>query len=328
MVWDWADLGGIITEKLAYDFIVSENVTQVDGCWYAKFWKWQIPLKVTCFLWLCLRNRILTWDNLLKRGFCGPGYCFLCAAADETISHIFESCPFFLSVWKLCQSMLNCAAVWSGSSFLDKVQNWLNLKSSFCELPFFVIWEVWKCRNAAVFQDLRPNPYRVGIKATALFKAYSRRKAFKKHRILIPPTFESGISVGFFDGAQQLGLCGAGMVLYIRRGHYLLLRMGAGPGSNTQAELVALWGLLWCARHRGLPRVQVAGDSLCIINWIGGLAALNVIHLEQWKTRILELKAFFELVSFTHVYREYNQEADRCYGRGSTLHGVCGLLAG
>ena len=47
---------------------------------------------------------------------------------------------------------------------------------------------------------------------------------------------------GFFDGAEQAGNCGTGMTLRIDDSHSFKLRMGLGSGTNTFAELLALWG--------------------------------------------------------------------------------------
>lgn len=123
---------------------------------------------------------------------------------------------------------------------------------------------------------------------------------------LIPPVFDPDFSIGYFDGAQSNGWCGAGMVLRIRVGHYIFLRMKAGGGTNTQVELLALWGLLWFARLTGIPSLRVAGDSLCIINWIMGNSSLNVLHLHHWMTRVQVLKEAFDHISFKH-----NMDADR-----------------
>jgi hypothetical protein len=54
---------------------------------YKLFWKIKIPLKVKIFLWLMLKNSILTKDNLLKRGWTGNAQCHLrCRMKQLTIS--------------------------------------------------------------------------------------------------------------------------------------------------------------------------------------------------------------------------------------------------
>ena len=49
---------------------------------------------------------------------------------------------------------------------------------------------------------------------------------------------------GFFDGTEQNGCCGARMVIKLKQNHLYNLRMVVGIGSNTNVELVAMWGLL------------------------------------------------------------------------------------
>ena len=45
---------------------------------------------------------------------------------------------------------------------------------------------------------------------------------------------------GFFYGASQDGMRGAGMLLNLKREYQIHLKMAVGLGSNTKAELLAL----------------------------------------------------------------------------------------
>jgi len=57
-------------------------------------------MKLKCFTWLVVRNRILTWDNLVKRGSMGPSICYLYKSDFEDGLHLFLNCPFIHTVWK------------------------------------------------------------------------------------------------------------------------------------------------------------------------------------------------------------------------------------
>ena len=59
---------------------------------------------------------------------------------------------------------------------------------------------------------------------------------------------ESNTIYGFFDEAEKDGNYGTGMILRIDYSHSFKPRMGVGSGTNTFAELLALWGLLWFAK--------------------------------------------------------------------------------
>ena len=55
-------------------------------------WKLKIPLKVKIFMWFLDRKVVLTKDNLSKRNWHGCTKCSFCAA-EETVEHLFTSCP-------------------------------------------------------------------------------------------------------------------------------------------------------------------------------------------------------------------------------------------
>jgi hypothetical protein len=57
-------------------------------------WKENAPFKVKTLTWLVLENKILTWDNGLKRGWIGPNWCALRRSVEEALQHLFISCPY------------------------------------------------------------------------------------------------------------------------------------------------------------------------------------------------------------------------------------------
>ena len=61
-----------------HDYIFEDMVMPRPKWWAKLTWKWNIPLKLKCFLWLFLENKILNWDNLHNRGFTRLGICPLC----------------------------------------------------------------------------------------------------------------------------------------------------------------------------------------------------------------------------------------------------------
>ena len=72
-----------------------------------KIWKTAIPEKIKIFLWLAMKNKILTAENLKKRGWEHPSSCVLCGKEDETVSHLFLSCQFSRQMWSSVRSKLN-----------------------------------------------------------------------------------------------------------------------------------------------------------------------------------------------------------------------------
>lgn len=83
-----------------------------------------------------------------------------------------------------------------------------------------------------------------------------------------------------------------------------------GITTNNQAEYQAVKLALEAAIKRGIRTVQFRIDSLLVVNQMTGI--YNIKNRELWPIheRIKELVAQFDKVSFVHVRREFNREAD------------------
>lgn len=86
-----------------------------------EMWGWhlasklQAPLKTWIFLWLVLKNKILTWDTP-KRSWWGSGRSSLRKENSETISSIFVHCHFTKEVWSAVQGLTGGKERWEGDS--------------------------------------------------------------------------------------------------------------------------------------------------------------------------------------------------------------------
>ena len=92
--------------------------------------------------------------------------------------------------------------------------------------------------------------------------------ALPKLRIPRYPVVLTSELVGFFDGVEQNGLCGVGMVIQMECNNAFWICMNVGMGSNTRAELLALWGLLYFAKFWDIGLHMVLGDLKAIIYWV------------------------------------------------------------
>jgi hypothetical protein len=92
--------------------------------------------------------------------------------------------------------------------------------------------------------------------------------------------------------------------------------INCGPGTNTRAKLLGAWALLTLASWFAILELLVQGDSKIVIDWLCGKGSLQVLTLECWKGRLIDLLKLFHNVTFKHIYREDNSEADMLSKQG------------
>jgi ribonuclease HI len=83
-----------------------------------------------------------------------------------------------------------------------------------------------------------------------------------------------------------------------------------GRGTNTKAELMGAWATLSLALHLSIKRLQILGDSKVVIEWLSNRGSLQVCAIEGWKARIRDMIRCFDVVSFDHIFRNSNRDAN------------------
>ena len=123
-------------------------------------WCTWAPPKCKFFAWLAFQNRLWTSDRLQKRGCPNQQVCPLCHSADESANHLLAHCRYSLRIW-------NAIRTWTGGN-LPSTSLWGNLRSTHHwwrvigntpslpakavrTLTILVAWEIWKERNARIF---------------------------------------------------------------------------------------------------------------------------------------------------------------------------------
>jgi hypothetical protein len=56
IVWSWNRAMGTVTTNLAYQSITFSNTMEDNIWWFKSIWKVNIPSKIICFMWLCLKD--------------------------------------------------------------------------------------------------------------------------------------------------------------------------------------------------------------------------------------------------------------------------------
>ncbi|WVZ53711.1 LOW QUALITY PROTEIN: hypothetical protein U9M48_004616, partial [Paspalum notatum var. saurae] len=152
---------GAYTSKSAYQAFFLGSVKFAP---WKRIWKSCAPLRCKFFVWLAVKNKCWTADCLSKRGLPHPNTCPLCDQAEETINHLLVSCVFSREIWSTILRFIGLptAAPQDERSFsgwwyraISRVPK--EMKKGLNSLIILVAWELWKHRNACVFEGVRPS---------------------------------------------------------------------------------------------------------------------------------------------------------------------------
>lgn len=131
---------------------------------WSRLWGQKLWPKITLFLWLLLRGRILTWENLRRRGMTGPSMCVLCHKVEETSNHLFKGYEWSQAVWESGRQTFDKPGP-KGQSIQNIIEHWRDkifknaiLNRIWETYPGFVVWEIWKEQNSRIFYRKRRQP--------------------------------------------------------------------------------------------------------------------------------------------------------------------------
>ena len=123
------------------------------GIWAAK-----ASPRVFFFIWIATWGRILTCDNLMRRGYAMVNRCCLCCSNGETVDHLLLHCPVAHVVWNFLFRSFHVSWVMPRSvkDLLSGWRNWLGKhRSDIWNLaPHRLMWNIWLERNSRTFEDL------------------------------------------------------------------------------------------------------------------------------------------------------------------------------
>ena len=107
------------------------------------------------------------------------------------------------------------------------------------------------------------------------------------------------------------GPAGTGVVIKDQKGQ-MLYAVGEyiGQTTNNVAEYKALIRSLEQAHNLGATELQINMDSELIVKQMLGQYKIKEPTLKELAGQVFRLQNHFQKISFTHVRREFNKEAD------------------
>eukprot|EP00253_Pinus_taeda_P017014 PITA_17014 len=328
---------GVFTTKEAYTIRYEHSTTERDQLW-THIWQSRLWPKVSTFLWLLSKRRILTWDNLQRRGFIGPSRCPNCTEQEETIIHLMETCPLAAQLWERfdqCNNgirdrqgdIANILRTWPKQPYQSPILNSLwNL------IPGFLYWSLWKEQNNRVFNNRRRSVeilwllLKHNLQETLALRSWTEKDwPTSPHERSIWNSWNLNIS---YSLQGNPGPSGYGCVIRNAEGSVEHIYYGS-TGTNTKnvAELEGMWkGICVADQHNFYP-LEVEGDSLILINAVtriqAGTSAAKIASSWRLLSRLETLEARLRRpnsILFKHVRRTTNRVADRLANQGVNQH--------
>ena len=78
-------------------------------------WNPVVPPKIGVFAWEAAWGKVLTLDQLKRRGMSFTNRCFMCEEEEETIDHLLIHCKFAKMLWDLFLSIVGISWVFPHS---------------------------------------------------------------------------------------------------------------------------------------------------------------------------------------------------------------------
>ena len=205
----------MVKTNIMYELIANTSITHRPDDILIKIWKFHIPLKIICFFWLSLLNRINTCDNLIKKGWIGPYWCCLCRSYLESVDHLFHDCNFTRKVIALIRSSIDIPYFWRESNSFLNVSSWISLGNTLKYLPLLLTWQIWITRNKCIFEDKKPDIYFTVLSIKNHLQLYPVNMQLKNIRRTDGPTPSLDFPACFFDGASPNHMGGIGVQLML-----------------------------------------------------------------------------------------------------------------
>ena len=121
-----------------------------------RLWKTKMPPKLHHFLWRSLSRSLATGSNLKRRHITTDDLCRRCCQEPQTEKHLLFDCPYAQAVWRESGTD-NKILTDPLASLEEKIEVCLQCclhtrLAHFQNLPFCIMWRLWKNRNILIFQ--------------------------------------------------------------------------------------------------------------------------------------------------------------------------------
>lgn len=144
-------------------------------------------MKILNFNWKVLHDSIPVLAILKRRGITNTSNCLLCNEEEETITHLFQQCPFAKAVWHGSILDIRTSEINERTTkqwIIESITTGRVLGQhgmNFLQALFTILWLIWNQRNLVLYQGKTPNPTKVVLTSQSLICKYN--EAFQKNQL-------------------------------------------------------------------------------------------------------------------------------------------------
>ena len=122
-------------------------------------WRSKAPRRVYFFVWSATWNKILTYDNLMRRGYTLTNWCCMCRCEGESVDHLLIHCYMANELWNFVFRSFGIQWVLP-RRVIDLVDGWWNLLGKHSSdiwnmVPLCLMWTIKRERNSRTFEEKR-----------------------------------------------------------------------------------------------------------------------------------------------------------------------------
>ena len=133
-----------------------KGVTGMQFPWKS-IWGVKAPKRVSFFVWTAAWGRILTCDNLMRRGYSMAGWYCMCRCSGETGDHLLLHCNIAFELWSFIFQSFGIHWVLVGRviDHLFGWRNWFGKHDSgvWNFVPSCLMWTLWTECKRRIFED-------------------------------------------------------------------------------------------------------------------------------------------------------------------------------
>ena len=146
---------GCFSVKLFYKVLFGSNSIFFP---HQLIWSTWVPTKMSFFAWEASWGKVLTLDQIKKRGRALANRCFLCGNDEETIDHLLLHSPVTRLLWDLLLAIFGVYWVFP-KSVSETLISWCGTcvgkrrKKAWMPASLTLFWNIWRERNNIAFEN-------------------------------------------------------------------------------------------------------------------------------------------------------------------------------